>query len=58
VNGLLVPVGDIQALAAAIKRLAENKCLRERMGLANYQKSIKFSSDRVASQILEIIKSQ
>jgi Glycosyl transferases group 1 len=33
-NGLLVPVGDIGALANALRRLVENRDLRERLGRA------------------------
>jgi glycosyltransferase involved in cell wall biosynthesis len=35
VNGLLVPVKDVDALAAAMLKLARDPALRERMGAAS-----------------------
>jgi glycosyltransferase involved in cell wall biosynthesis len=54
-NGLLVPVQDSQALAEAIKRIALDSSLRERMGKANYRRGQEFRPDVVVSQILDII---
>ena len=41
VDGYVLPVADKQAAAEAIIKLAENKSLRERMGLAARQKTIR-----------------
>lgn len=57
-NGLLVPVGDSIALAAAIKKLALDHSLRKKMGIANYKRSIEFRSDIVVSQMLDIMFSK
>ena len=54
-NGLLVPVHDSQALADAIKQLALDHSLRQRMGQANYRRGHEFRSDVVVAQILKII---
>ena len=35
--GIVVPVGDAEAFAAALKRLAGNPALRQRMGAAGRQ---------------------
>ena len=36
-TGLLVPAGDVEALTAALTRLAEDKPLRDRLGAAALQ---------------------
>ena len=54
-NGFLVPVGDSSALAKKIKRLASDISLRKKMGKANHLMGQKFRSDRVVSQMLQII---
>lgn len=54
-NGLLVPVRDSHALAEAIKQIALDSSLRERMGKANYRRGQDFRSDVVVPQMLDII---
>lgn len=54
-NGFLIPGGDRYALASAVKRLALDYELREKMGKANYQRSQEFRSDLVVSRMLEIM---
>lgn len=54
-NGLLVPSGNANALASAIKRLANDPGLRKRMGLANFRRGQEFRSDKVIAQMMEII---
>lgn len=54
-NGLLIPAQDSTALAEAIKCLALDSPLRERMGAANYRRGQAFRADVVVSQILGII---
>ena len=54
-NGFLVPMGDSRALASAIKRLALDHPLREKMGKENYRRGQEFRSDLVVSRMLEII---
>lgn len=54
-NGLLVPVRDAAALAAAIRRLLADKALRQQMGLrARATVEARFSIDRVAQDTLRI----
>jgi glycosyltransferase involved in cell wall biosynthesis len=54
-NGFLIPTGDSRALVFAIKRLALEPRLREKMGKANYQIGRGFRSDVVVPQMLEIM---
>jgi hypothetical protein len=51
----LVPTQDSDALAEAIKRIALDSSLRERMGEANYRRGKEFCPDVVVPQILDII---
>ena len=52
VNGLLVPVGDISALASAIVRLAEDPVARQRMGAQNRRDATnKFNPCSIAKQL-------
>lgn len=54
-NGLLVPAQDSHALAEAIKRIALDSSLRERMGKANCRRGQEFRPDVVVPQMLDII---
>jgi glycosyltransferase involved in cell wall biosynthesis len=54
-NGFLVPLQDSQALAEAIKQIAVDRPLRERMGKANYRKGNEFCSDVVVAKMLKIM---
>jgi glycosyltransferase involved in cell wall biosynthesis len=38
INGVLIPPGDVEALAAAIQQLIENPELRHRLGMAAQKK--------------------
>ena len=56
-TGLLVPPGDVTKLAAAIKKLVENKELRLRMAKAARKRvQQKFNWEHAAKQILEVYK--
>jgi sugar transferase (PEP-CTERM/EpsH1 system associated) len=55
VTGLLVPVADVPALAAAIVALADDPCLCERMGRAAVQRvTTEFDWERTVSAYLQI----
>jgi glycosyltransferase involved in cell wall biosynthesis len=54
-NGLLVPVQDSHALAEAIKRIALDRPLRERMGQTSYRRGQAFRANVIVPQMLEII---
>jgi glycosyltransferase involved in cell wall biosynthesis len=57
VNGLLVPVHDIAALADAILRLCADQELRLRMGRAGRERVKKsFSQDQVVGETLEVYR--
>lgn len=56
-NGLLVPIGDSNALAAAIDKLAINSFLRKKMGTNSYKRSKAFRADAVVSKMLGIMLS-
>jgi glycosyltransferase involved in cell wall biosynthesis len=47
-NGLLVPDGDVEKLAAAINQLIEEPALRQRMGAAGVELAGEYAADRVA----------
>jgi glycosyltransferase involved in cell wall biosynthesis len=56
-NGLLVPVGDIEALATALRRLIEDGALRERMGRRGREiAEAEFSDAQVAAATLRVYR--
>lgn len=56
-NGLLVPVRDSEALAAALKRLIENPTLRLRMGKRGREIAVvEFSVEKVVDETLAVYK--
>jgi glycosyltransferase involved in cell wall biosynthesis len=55
-NGLLVPAGDVEALAAALRRVAEDPALRERLAAAAAPSVADLSRDRVYGRIEEILR--
>lgn len=56
VDGLLTPPGDASALADALRRLRDDPALRERLGAAARQRSREFTSERTATQVLEVYR--
>jgi glycosyltransferase involved in cell wall biosynthesis len=56
VDGLLVPPGDVNALAAALTRLVEDDDLRRSLGAAGMQRARDFSPERIGSAVLEIYR--
>jgi glycosyltransferase involved in cell wall biosynthesis len=54
--GLLFPVGDASAAAAAIRRLAANPELRARLSEAGSRRAATFKPERVASQLLALYR--
>jgi glycosyltransferase involved in cell wall biosynthesis len=54
VNGLLVPPGDVNALARALRRLADQPALRQQLGEAARHRAKDFTPDAVASTVLEV----
>ena len=57
VNGFLVPIKDVDALADKIGKLIDNKLLRENMGKASLEiASSKFSETIINAQTMEIYK--
>ena len=57
-NGLLTPVGDIQALAGAMKRFAADTAFAEKCGEAAYRVRRELSLDIIAGKWLDIIKKE
>lgn len=54
--GLLVPVGDADALAASVARLAEDPALREAMGAAGATRArARFSHERMAWELVRVL---
>jgi glycosyltransferase involved in cell wall biosynthesis len=57
-NGLLVPVGDVQALAKALRILISDADLRRRMGKESRARAEReFCSERVISETLAVYRS-
>jgi glycosyltransferase involved in cell wall biosynthesis len=56
-NGLVVPVRDPESLAAAIRRLLEDRDLRRRLGTTGRRRAVQeFSHARIVSQMLGICR--
>ena len=55
-TALLVPPGDVPALAAAILRMAQDAGLRERLAAAGLETIGRFDWDRSADQLIEILE--
>jgi len=55
--GLIVPVGDVAAMADAIARLAEDPALRRRMGAAARARALeRFGHERVARELAALLE--
>jgi glycosyltransferase involved in cell wall biosynthesis len=54
-NGLLVPVGDVEALAAAMSHLAENPAIAAKMGTEASKIREVYSADTIIAQWLDLI---
>ncbi len=55
-DGILVQEGDIDALAAGMKRLMEDTDLRHKMGAAAYRHSDRYDKERIMSQWESLFK--
>ncbi|WP_327323576.1 glycosyltransferase family 4 protein [Streptomyces sp. NBC_01210] len=55
VDGLLVPVGDVDAIAGALLKLIDDKDLRRRMGAAALRNARRFDPGPVAKQYEELV---
>lgn len=57
VTGLLVPAGDVQALASALQRMVDDPGLRERMGAAGREVALgEFGTERVLRSLLGLYR--
>jgi glycosyltransferase involved in cell wall biosynthesis len=54
-NGLLVPPGDAEALAAALLRLADDPGLRARMSAANHEAGARHTVEDLARRMMEFV---
>jgi glycosyltransferase involved in cell wall biosynthesis len=54
VSGLLVPPNDVDALSAALQRIATDDALRTELGRAAYRRAGEFTIDRMAEQTVSI----
>ena len=54
-TGLLVPLGDAAAMAAAIGRLLEDQALRDRLGAGALHWAARFTWDAVAADISAVL---
>jgi 2-deoxystreptamine N-acetyl-D-glucosaminyltransferase/2-deoxystreptamine glucosyltransferase len=56
VDGLLVPPGDVPALAGALRRLADEPELAERLGRAARGRVVEFSPERIGVQVERVYR--
>jgi glycosyltransferase involved in cell wall biosynthesis len=54
VSGILVPPNDVDALSAALQRIATDDGLRTELGRAAYQRAGEFTIDRMVEQTVRI----
>jgi glycosyltransferase involved in cell wall biosynthesis len=52
-NVLLVPAGNVQAMASAVEKVAANEGLRKRLGAGASTVAKRFTWDRIATQAIE-----
>lgn len=55
VNGLLVESGQVEAMAAALRRLLGDASLRKRFSAANRQRAEQYRWERICEQYLEVL---
>jgi glycosyltransferase involved in cell wall biosynthesis len=56
--GIVVPVGDAEAFAAALKKLADNPALRQRMGAAGRQQVLERHTWPASADALKTLYSE
>jgi glycosyltransferase involved in cell wall biosynthesis len=56
VDGILVPPGDVDRLAAALRRLAGDADLRDRLGQAGRVRAAAFRPEAVAASVMELYR--
>jgi len=56
INGMLVPVRDAEALSESIKRLVDDKNLRERLGREAQAKAAEYETANVNNRLLSILR--
>jgi glycosyltransferase involved in cell wall biosynthesis len=57
VNGLLVPAGDTEALASAVRRYFADEALRERLRARAAESVADYSAERVFAQLEDVLRS-
>ena len=56
VDGILYPVGDLDALTAALVRVGEDSALRERLGRAAVQRAAEFAPALIAGHVMDVYR--
>ncbi|MFM8303853.1 MAG: glycosyltransferase [Actinomycetota bacterium] len=56
VDGILYPMGDVNALASALRSLADDLALRRSLAAAGQRRAEDFTAERIAPQVMQVYR--